>query len=214
MASKTQPIIPPPPPIHSLHLETIYEESGSSLSLSSLVDLQHQSYNRQQSLIASTNQAIQGLISARSIPSVDVHRRNRSNEHQQKLPIEVRYRDGTKRYIHPSLTITPMVVNRRKYTRSSRHDSSSSSSSTSKINPKYRQIFNTTPKKKKKLSKKSQIALTIITADDLSQAGITPPSTSSPDESDTLAFTKSLSNSSLDTINTMKDISLKDTDEG
>lgn len=210
MMSKTQPAIPP---LSSVHLETIYEESGSSLS-SSIVDLQHQLYNHQQSAAAagSTNPTIQGLISARSIPSVDVQRRNRFNDHQQKLPIEVRYRDGTKRYIHPSLTTTPIIMNRRKHFHSSRHDSSSSS--TTKINSKYRQIFNTTPKKRKKLPKKSEIMLTIITAEDLSQAGVTPTSTSSPDESDTLAFTKSPSNSSLDTINTVKDTSLKDTDEG
>jgi hypothetical protein len=207
MASKAQPAIPPLPPVH---LETIYEESGSSLS-SSIVDAHHQSYNRQKSSIDGTNQTIHGLISARSIPSVDVHRRRQANENQKKLPIEVRYRDGTKRYIHPLLTTTPMVVNRRKYSHSSRHDSASS---TTKINSKYRQIFNTTPKKKKKSSKKPEIILTVITAEDLSQAGITPPSTSSPDESDTLALTKSNSNSSLDTIKRVNDISLKETVEG
>jgi hypothetical protein len=212
MVSKAQPVIPP---LTHVHLETIYEESGSSLS-SSIVDAQHPSNNRQNLSTNSMNQTIHGLISARSIPSVDVHRRSQANEHQQKLPIEVRYRDGTKRYIHPSLTtITPMVVHRRKYPHSSRHEpSSSTTTTTTKINTKYRQIFNTTPKKKKKLPKKSDIILTIITAEDLSQAGITPPSTSSPDESDTLALTKSQSNSSLDTIKTVKDISLKDTDEG
>jgi len=207
MVSKAQPVIPPLPPIH---LETIYEESGSSLS-SSIVDAHHQSHNLQQSTIYGTNPTIYGLISARSIPSVDVHRRRQANEDQKKLPIEVRYLDGTKRYIHPLLTTTPMVVNRRKYSHSSRHDSASS---TTKINSKYRQIFNTTPKKKKKSSKKPEIILTVITAEDLSQAGITPPSTSSPDESDTLALTKSNSNSSLDTIKRVNDISLKEPVEG
>jgi len=206
MVSKTQPVIPPSPPIH---LETIYEESGSSLS-SSIDDAHQQSHNRQKSSTYSTNQTTHGLISARSIPSVDVHRRKETNEYQQKLPIEVRYRDGTKRYIHPSSTTAPMVINRRKYSHSSHHDSSLST----KINTKYRQIFNTTPKRKRKLSKKPAIVLTIITAEDLSQAGITPPSTSSPDESDTLTLTKSPSNSSLDTMTTVKDISLKDIDEG
>jgi hypothetical protein len=211
MVSKTQPVIPPPPPPPTVHLETIYEESGSSLS-SSIVDIHHQSRTRQKSPAYSTSQTIHGLISARSIPSVDVHRRKRTNEYQQKPPIEVRYRDGTKCYIQPSLTTAPMIVNRRKYSHSSRHDLSLSSST--KINTKYRQILNTTPKKKKNLQKKSEIRLTIITAEDLSQAGITPPSTSSPDESDTLALTKSHSNSSLDTLKTVKDTSLKDIIEG
>jgi hypothetical protein len=203
MVSKTQPVIPPPP----VHLETIYEESGGSLS-SSVVDIQLQSRNRQKSSTPSTNQTIHGLISARSIPSVDAHRRRRTNE--QKLPIEVRYRDGTKRFIQPSSTTAPVIVNRRKYSHSSRHDSLLST----KLNAKYRQIFNTTPKKKKKLGKKTEIMLTIITAEDLSQAGISPPSTSSPDESDTCALMKSQSNSSLDTFKTVQDISLDDMDEG
>jgi hypothetical protein len=75
-------------------------------------------------------------------------------------------------------------------------------------------MFNMTPKKKKKLPEKSKILLTIITAEDLSQAGITPSSISSPDESDALALVKSLSNSSLDTLKTVKDISLKDSVPG
>ena len=206
MVSKPQPVIPPLP----VHLETIYEESGGSLS-SSIADIQLQSRNRQKLSTPSTNQTVHGLISARSIPSVDAHRRRRTNENQQKLPIEVRYRDGTKRFIPPSsITTTPVIVNRRKYSYSSRHDSLLST----KLNAKYRQIFNTTPKKKKKLGKKTEIMLTIITAEDLSQAGVSPPSTSSPDESDTCALMKSQSNSSLDTFKTVQDISLDGIDEG
>jgi hypothetical protein len=205
MVSKAQPVVPPPPPVH---LETIYEESGSSLT-SSMVDIHHQSRNHHIIAPYSSTQSTRGLISARSIPSVDVHRRKRVNENQQKPPIEVRYRDGSKRYIQPSLTTAPMIVNRRKYGHSSRHDSSSTRS-----NSKYRQMFNLTPKKKKKLPEKSKIILTIITAEDLSQAGITPSSISSPDESDALALAKSLSNSSLDTLKTVTDISLKDSVPG
>ncbi|CAF0788914.1 unnamed protein product [Rotaria sp. Silwood1] len=206
MVSKTQPVIPPAPP--AVHLETIYEESGDSLS-SSVVNIQHKLDNREQSSIYWSNQTSHGLISARSIPTVDVQRRRQENECQQKPPIEVRYLDGTKRYIHPLLTTTSTIIKRRKYSRSSRHDSSSPI----KINTKSRQIFNITPKKKKKLPKKPEIMLTIITAEDLSQAGITPPSTSSLDESDTLALTKSQSNSSVDTLKAVKDISLNDTDK-
>ncbi len=211
--SKTQPVIPPPPPPPPphIHLETIYEESGSSLSSSNL-DIHHQSHNHPKPSKYTTNQTIQGLISARSIPSVDVHRRRRPTEYRQKPPIEVRYRNGTKHYIHPSLNATPMIINRRKHGHSSRHDPSLLSAT--KINPKYRQILNTTPKKKKKLSKKPEILITIITAEDLSQAGVTPTLISSPDESEASTLIKSPSNSSLDTIKTVKGVSLKDTVEG
>ncbi|CAF3763366.1 unnamed protein product [Rotaria sordida] len=208
MVSKTQPVIPPTLP--TVHLETIYEESGDSHS-SSIVNIQRQFDNREQSSSCWSNQTFHGLISARSIPTVDVHRRRQENDCQHKPPIEVRYLDGTKCYIHPSLTTTTAstIIKRRKYSRSSRHDSSSPI----KINTKSRQIFNITPKKKKKLPKKPEIMLTIITVEDLSQAGITPPSTSSLDESDTLALTKSHSNSSVDTLKAVKDISLNDTDK-
>ncbi|CAF4805989.1 unnamed protein product, partial [Rotaria magnacalcarata] len=50
--------------------------------------------------------------------------------------------------------------------------------------------------------------LTIITAEELSQAGITPPSTSSIDDSDTSAFTRSHSDSSVDAMTTIKDASI------
>ncbi|CAF2739643.1 unnamed protein product [Rotaria sp. Silwood2] len=206
MVSKTQPVIPPAPP--AVHLETIYEESGDSLS-SSIVNIQIQYDNREQPSINWSNQTSHGLISARSIPTVDVHRQRQETECQKKLPIEVRYLDGTKRYIHPSLTPTSTIIKRRKYSRSCRHDSSPPI----KINTKSRQILNVAPKKKKKLPKKPEIMLTIITAEDLSQAGITPPSTSSFDESDTLALTKSHSNSSVDTLKAVKDMSLNDTDK-
>lgn len=182
MVSKPQPALPLPPPIH---LETIYEETGSSPS-SSLNDIHYQ--RRGKAFLPNTNQTISGLISARSIPSVDVHRRRRRIfEQQEKPPIEVRNRDGTKRYIHPN----SMIVNRRTHPHSSHHDSSEI---TTKV----------TLKKKKK----PDIVLTIITAEDLTQAGITPPSTTSPDESETVSLPKSTTNK------TVQEISSKQIFEG
>lgn len=194
MVSKSQPP-PPPPPVH---LETIYEETGSSPS-SSMNDIHHR---RGKQFLPYTNQTIYGLISARSIPSVDVHRRRRIFEQQEKPPIEVRNRDGTKRFIHSNLPSNSMIVNRRKYPHSSRHDSSlnTSTAAAASLSPKYRQIWNTTTKKKKKSDKKPDILLTIITAEDLTQAGITPPSTTSPDESETVSLPKSTTNKTVQEI--------------
>lgn len=203
MVSKTQPVIPPAP---SIQLETIYEESGGSLS-SSINEMQYKIDNRDQSSIYWSNQTFHGLISARSIPTVDVHRRQKAYGCQPKPPIEVRFRDGTKRFIQPSLTTTSTMLKRRKNSRSSNQDSSSRI----KINSKSRQISNTPPKKKQQLPKNPEIVLTIITAEELTQSGITPPSTSSIDESDTLAIVKSQSNSSIDTIKTVTDVSISDT---
>lgn len=212
MVSKTQPGVPlPPPPVH---LETIYEETGSSPSTSA-IDIHHRHHyhhhhhHRGQQIIPGTNQTMHGLISARSIPSVDVHRRRRIIDQQEKPPIEVRNRDGTKCFIHSELPATSMNMNRRKYSHSSRHDSSNHTSSiTMKNAPKYRQIWNTAPKKKKKSNSKPEIRLTIITADELSEAGITPPSTTSPDESETISLPKSPSNK------TVQEISLQPIVEG
>ena len=194
----------------AIHLETIYEESASSLS-SSIVDANHQSSARQQlSPFYRANYTTRGLISARSIPSVDVHRRRQRRrpafESPEKPPIEVRFRDGSSRFIQPA---SGSQI-RRKQLYSSRYDLSS----TSKMNNKYRQIFNNLSKKKRQLPKRPELLLTVITAADLRQAGVTPPLTSSPDESETVTLSKSLSNSSLDTIRTVNDSSLKDTNEG
>ena len=208
MVSKSQPPPPPPPPPPPIHLETIYEETGSSPS-SSMNDIY---YRRGKQFLPNTNQTIYGLISARSIPSVDVHRRRRIFEQQEKPPIEVRNRDGTKRFIHSNLPSNSMIMNRRKYPYSSRHDSSFNTSAaittTGRLSPKYRQIWNTTPKRKKKSGKKSEILLTIITAEHLTQAGITPPSTTSPDESETVPLPKSTTNK------TVQDIPLRQIVEG
>ena len=181
MVLKTQLVAP---------LETIYEESGSFIS--SPADIQHQPSNGQHTY--DTNETINGLISARSIPSVDVHRQ-RATEHQQKPPIEVRYLDGSTHYIHPSTTVT-MMRNRRKSFRPSSHNLSS--------NKKYREIFNENLNEKKTQSR-LPLNLTIITVNDLIQAGISPTVRSSPDESEMVTFTQSSSNSSMDTIEAVND---------
>lgn len=211
MVSKTQTAIPPPPPPPPpplpVHLETIFEESSSSQS-SSNIDIHYQLKNRQNSsAYKNANQTIHGLISARSIPSVDVQRRTQLNDNQRKLPIEVRFRDGTKRFIQPlavfNTNINSTPINKRKSSHQNLPSIKGQPTSNSTTT-----IINT-----KKSNEKPGILLTVITAEELSEAGVTPTSTSSPDESYTLALVKTYSNSSLDTIQTVKDISIRDPDE-
>lgn len=192
MAAQVQPPLPP-----TVHLETIYEESDHSFS-SSVVNIHpHPSSIRQK---FSSSHPTDGLVSARSIPSVDNHRRRRYRRiiADAKPPIEVRFRDGSKRYIHPSA--------------SSNSTNNSINRSGIQTKKKYRQVLSSMPSATK--TKKSEIVLTIITAADLHQAGISPSFTSSPDESETVTITKSHSNSSLDTLHTMNDISFKESPEG
>src|SRR5690349_17162078 len=148
MVLKTQLIAP---------LETIYEESGSFIA--SNIDIQHKLNNNEHK-----NEIINGLISARSMPSVDIERKRANESHQQKPPIEVQYRDGSKHYIHPSPTAT-IIKNRRKLLNSSYDNISSKKSSHSK----YRQIFRSNINKKN-LQTKPPLVITIITNDDLNQA--------------------------------------------
>ena len=202
MASKTQRAVPP----SSVYLETIYEESGGSFSSFAAGD-ENEINNHKHLSRYDANQTFRGLISARSMPTVHGYRRRKTTEYQQKPPVEVRYRDGTKRYIHPSLTATPTSRNQRKYSHTSPHDSS-------KINAKSRQIFNAPPKKKKVLPERPSVILTIITAEDLNHAGVASSSTSSLEESDALALTKLQSNSPLDTPKAVKHVSLNDIDKG
>jgi hypothetical protein len=164
MVLKTQPVAP---------LETIYEESGSFITTPIQIQYQASNYNH--------NETINGLISARSIPSVDVERQ-RAIEHQQKPPIEVRYRDGSTHYIHSSKTGT-MTRNRRK--------PFGPSSKNLSLNKKYRQIFNSNEQNTQ--STRLPSSLTIITVNDLTQAGVSPSILSSPDESVISTSTKSSS---------------------
>jgi len=163
---KTQPNPP---------LETIYEESGSFVA--STVNIQHQPNNN-----AHPTGTINGLISARSIPSVDFQRQ-RGNVKQQRPPIEVRFRDGSKRYIHPS-SEAAMIMNRRKLLNSSQNNLSSKTMP----NSSYQQIFNSNLNQPR-----HPVVITIITADDLQQAGVTPTYSSSPDESVRSMSTSTLS---------------------
>jgi len=168
---KTQPNPP---------LETIYEESGSFVA--STVNIQHQP--------ARPTRTINGLISARSIPSVDFERQ-RGNVKQQRPPIEVRFRDGSKRYIHPS-SEAAMIMNRRKLSNSSQN----SLSSTTMPNSSYQQIFNSNLNQSN-IQTRPPVVITIITADDLQQAGVTPTYSSSPDESVRSISTSTQSQSTL-----------------
>jgi hypothetical protein len=137
-------------------LETIYEESGSfNISTSSS---QH----------TYTDETINGLISARSIPSVNIERK-RALENHTKPPIEVRFRDGSIRYIHPSSTKS-MITNRRDLL-----DSSHNNLSSKKISNLNSQ---------KIIQKKPPLVFTIITIEDLRQAGVMSAVYSSSDESD------------------------------
>jgi hypothetical protein len=174
MVLKTQPPAP---------LETIYEESGSFIA--STVDIS-QEFN---------NETINGLISARAIPSVDLQRQ-RAHENDKKPPIEVRFRDGSKRYIHPSTTTT-MITNRRNLLNSSEENLSSKKP----FNTNSRQIFPSNLNKNK-----FPLVLTIITADDLNQAGITPTISSSPSESDRSTSIRSQTNSPMEKRKIIEDI--------
>ena len=216
MASQNQSNAPA-----GIYLETIYEESDGAFS-SSAIDVNYSSLIfRAASPSNQVNYSTQGLISARSLPSVDEHRQRwkpttlDGTENPSKPPIEVRFRDGSKHYIHSSVnnttpTTTAALKSRRKYSISSRHETNSNP----KLANKHRSTISSLPKKKKILPKKSEIILTIITAADLRQAGVTPPLTSSPDDSETVTLTKSLSSSSLDTIQTFNDQSINDSTEG
>lgn len=178
-------------------LETIYEESGSFISSSA--DTEHR-VNRDGHI----NETIRGLISARSIPSVNFQRQ-RINEHQLKPPIEVRFRDGSKRYIHQSssskATAATMIMNRRKILDSSQNNLSS----TIQANSNYKQIFsNKIPRRT--FQTKVPLVITIITAEDLNQAGITPTISSSSDDSEIQALASTQSKPLIDHMKIMKDI--------
>ena len=134
-------------------LATIYEESGSFIA--SIVTNEEDSYEQKTD---------NGLISARSIPSVD-RQRQRTYTYRRKPPIEVRFRDGSKRYIHPSTT-AKMLINRRNLL----------DSSEGHFSPKKHVRFQDRPSWQLRARPR---VLTIITADDLRQAGITPTSSSS-----------------------------------
>ena len=208
MDSNVPPAVVPPP----IHLDTIYEESASSLTSSSspsAADARQPFSSRplppSTFPFSSNHSAVHGLISARSIPSVDAFRLQQTNDSHERPPIEVRFRDGSTRYIHPATN--PRLTNSlRKNAPIIPYDAPTSL----KMTNKHRPTFNSMPKKKMLLlAKKPTTVLTIITAQDLMQAGITPPMTTSPEESESLTITRSRSNSSVDTMK-----SAKDADEG
>jgi hypothetical protein len=169
MVLKTQTIAP---------LETIYEESGSFIA--SAVDIQNHQTDHQQS-----NETINGLISARSIPSVNIQRQI-TNENPPKPPIEVRFRDGSKRFIQSSSTATTTVKHRKKFLDTPYENLSSKKSS----NSKYLPILNSNSNKKK-----PPLVITIISADEIKQANLSPILSTSPSGSEMSSVTSSKSTS-------------------
>ena len=180
---KTQPIVP---------LETIYEESGSFTV--SKIDIPNQ-LNKYEH----PNEVINDLISAHSIPSVGIQR-NRAIKCLQKPPIEVRFRDGSKRYIHPSTT-TATTMNRRNLSDSS-HDNLLSKQV---LLSKYRPIFNTNLHTKN-VQAKIPLVVTIITADDLNEAEITPTMSPSSDDSEISTSIETQSRSLTNNIRVIENI--------
>lgn len=169
-------------------LETIYEESGSYAS--SILP-------RQQVLNSPYHsQAINGLISARSIATVDIHRQ-RVHPSTKKPPIEVRFRDGSKRFIQSSSLV---LNNGRSLFHSSPLPQQHQLSSEKPIVQS-----NGHPSPAHPL--KTPLVFTIITADDLERAGATPSICSSPDEFDRSYLTQSFSVSSVETMRSLKDTS-------
>jgi hypothetical protein len=163
-------------------LETIYEESGSFISATG--NFQQRS-RRHRSMNVPVRQTINGLISARSIPTVDIQRQRIIHECQSKPPIEVRYRDGSKRYIHPSNTT--IETSRRGSINSSHDDLSANSSCQHTVHS------NTNDKSS---TANTPLVFTVITAHDLDRAGITPIISSSPEESEKSITSQSQSNKS------------------
>ncbi|CAF1046761.1 unnamed protein product [Adineta ricciae] len=145
-------------------LETIYEESGSFVASTG---------NSQNQVL--TNETINGLISARSIPPVNFHRQ-RACDNVVKPPIEVRFRDGSKRFIQPSAACA-MMMGRKEFIDSSDADLSLNAMP----NFKYQHLFNINPTNQQCIRRQPPIVITIITANDMKQAGFTPTDSSSPE---------------------------------
>ena len=156
-------------------LATIYEESGSFIATFS---------NHQQGDQESRSDF--GLISSRSIPTVD-RQRQRIYSYRRKPPIEVRFRDGSKRFIHPSTT-AKMLLNRRNLLDSSQGKT---------VHFQHRPIFHSKFQSSTIRSKPLPLVITIITADDLQQAGITPTSSSSASSSDISSIAQSQTDSPM-----------------
>ena len=166
-------------------LETIYEESGSYAS----------SILARQQVLNSPyhSQTINGLISARSIATVDVHRQ-RVHPSTTKPPIEVRFRDGSKRFIQSSSLV--LHNGRSLFHSSPQH----------RLSPEKPIVqANGHPSPAHPL--KTPLVFTIITADDLERAGATPSICSSPDDFDRSYLSQSFSASSVETMRNLKDIS-------
>ena len=176
-------------------LETIYEESGSFIASTS--DAQRRLSSQASS--SSVKQTVSGLISARSVLSVDAQRQ-RAQAHPTRPPIEVRFRDGSKRLIYSTAKASPTTKTRSTLHFKGRDDAPAKPV----LNGKHRPGM-TAPSNGKPLPSKPTSMLTIITAADLDRARITPTtsSSSSPDECESSL----VSNSSMGTLKTIQEIS-------
>jgi hypothetical protein len=157
MVLKTQTLAP---------LETIYEESGSFIA--STHDILNQHNNHEQ-----TNETVDGLISSRSITPVHFQRQ-RENEKPpkpSKPPIEVQFRDGSKRYIHSSKP----AKHRKKFV---------DSPPVSKKSPDSNQ-------NKKQFISQPPLVITVISAEELKQANVSPTKSTSPSGSEVSISTSS-----------------------
>ena len=172
-------------------LETIYEESGSFVA--STADMYHQPNNHQQ-----LDTTITGLISARSVPPVTVQRQS-GHKNQRKPPIEVRYRDGSKRFIKPVLTTT--MTRNRQHSLDCSYDILPSNQLP---RTKYQQLINFNSNKRKRQSK-PPLVITIITAEDLHEANVSPSLSSSPTETSASTPSQPRSNASSEKLRTGKE---------
>lgn len=165
-------------------LATIYEEPGSFLTTAD----SHSNGNQQ-------SQSDFGLISARSIPTVD-RQRQRTFPYRRKPPIEVQFRDGSKRFIHPSTT-AKMLLNRRNLL---------ASSGVKTVRFQRQPIFHSKFQSSTIRPKPVPLVITIITAEDLRQAGITPTSSSSASSSDLSSITQLQADSPMHRLNPLEEI--------
>lgn len=134
------PCVPP--------LETIYEESGSFAASTS----------------SSQYKSIDETLSAHSISTITTQQQQRVHDNHQKPPIEVRFRDGSRRYIPPL-------------------NSASRRKDKNFFNTSYDTSSIKTNSTRRSFQRKPPLVVTIITAEDLQQAGIISNVSSSSDTS-------------------------------
>lgn len=146
------------------HLETIYEEpsnwNGSGNPVPPPVIQQ-----------THTDAIVTGLISARSLPPVNAQRQQQQQpvESQAKPPIEVRFRDGSKRFIHSD-------------NENAAAGAEASSSDAAQANAAAAYYQNQQPNfGQQRVQRRPPIVITIISAKDLRQIDVVSTDMSSPE---------------------------------